>query len=136
MSPNPHNILIVEDDQQVQILYQYILTPKYRLFHTATVVAAWEIIAIHTVDGVILDIGLVEEDGLQLVRQIRQEQKYAELPILAVTAHAFPADRQRALSAGCNAYLTKPFSQAQLTEIIEKLLKRETRNKHDRSDGK
>ena len=56
-----------------------------------------------------------------LTRALRAEDVYRDLPIIAVTAHAFPEDRVKSLAAGCNAYLAKPIRGYELFSLIEEL---------------
>ncbi len=106
-----------------QSLYQYLLSSSYQLLFTDAVLEAKQILETNDIDCIILDLSLAgEEDGLVLARMIRQEQNNHKLPIIAVTAHAFPSDRQRALDAGCNAYLPKPIHGDKLIESIANLL--------------
>ena len=59
-----------------------------------------------------------DEDGLNLVRQLRSEEKWRGMPVVAITAHAFVTDREEALNAGCNDFITKPVSRSTLIEKI------------------
>jgi len=58
--------------------------------------------------AVLLDMSLPEMDGWAVVAALRADPATAGLPVLALTAHALPADRDRALAAGCDSYLVKP----------------------------
>jgi len=71
-----------------------------------------------------VDIQLGREDGLSLVRWIRQRQKLSQVPIIAVTAHAMVSDCQRVMEAGCNACLAKPVDFKSLGKQLEQWLKR------------
>ena len=71
------------------------------------------------VDLVLMDISLKgDEDGLSLTRRLRAEEDFKKLPIIAVTANAFPDDRMRAMKAGCTDYLPKPVSSNDLYRKI------------------
>ena len=56
---------------------------------------------------------------MQLTRRIREGGTRNEVPIIALTAHAFPADRKRSLDAGCDDYVAKPFRWTYLRSVME-----------------
>jgi CheY-like chemotaxis protein len=62
------------------------------------------------------------EDGLKITRKIRQDSRFTNVPVIALTAHAFPEDRKRSLEAGCNDYVSKPFQWVHLKSVMEKFL--------------
>ena len=68
---------------------------------------------------ILVDISLPDLDGLMLVRSIRNEMP--NVPIVAVTAHAMPDDRERCLSAGCNEYVTKPFGWELMLNLLREI---------------
>ena len=70
-------------------------------------------------DLVLMDIQLPGIDGVEATRRIRQTRNKDDLPIVALTAHAFAAERERALSAGMNAFLSKPFRPHELFAVVE-----------------
>jgi CheY-like chemotaxis protein len=72
---------------------------------------------------VLMDIGLPGIDGYEATRQIRAGEQ-AKVPIIALTAHAMAADRDRALNAGCDDFDTKPIDFARLLGKIDALLAR------------
>ena len=69
-------------------------------------------------DLILMDLSLPRMDGWAATRLIRGEAKLAEIPIIALTAHAMTGDRERALEAGCNDYVSKPIN---LRDLIGKL---------------
>lgn len=62
-------------------------------------------------------------DGYETARKIRQDGRFADLPVIAMTANAMQADRQRAMDAGMNAYVAKPIRMAELFHCLAKWVK-------------
>jgi CheY-like chemotaxis protein len=71
---------------------------------------------------VLLDIQMPKLDGLGVVRQLRQNPRFTSLPVVAVTSYAMRGDREKALDAGFDAYLTKPIDASRIRETVERLL--------------
>ena len=81
---------------------------------------ALELIKQQEFDLVLMDISMPQMDGLETTRRIRQlGGQYSQLPIVAMTAHAFAQDRMSCLNAGMNDYLSKPLQRSQLYEILQ-----------------
>lgn len=78
----------------------------------------------HTVDGVLMDVQMPVLDGLAATRLIRDELQLHELPVIAITAGVSQDDRQKALDAGVNAFITKPIDMVQALQEIEQQLGR------------
>jgi CheY-like chemotaxis protein len=116
-------ILVVEDDEQSQNYMRIILSKSFAVHLAATAGEARQILENHPVDLILMDLSLRgPTDGIMLTREIRQDRRRADLPIIALTAHAFPRDQQRSLDAGCDAYMAKPFRFEQLMNLIRKYL--------------
>jgi two-component system, cell cycle response regulator DivK len=75
-------------------------------------------------DLIIMDISLPGLNGWEATRRIRQNQAIANVPIIALTAHAMSGDRERTIEAGCDEYETKPVDLAALLAKMEALLHR------------
>jgi CheY-like chemotaxis protein/HPt (histidine-containing phosphotransfer) domain-containing protein len=73
---------------------------------------------------VFMDVQMAEMDGFATTAAIRQQEQAtaAHLPIIAITAHAMPEDRERCLAAGMDAYLSKPLQVQQLFQVIESMV--------------
>ena len=71
-------------------------------------------------DVVLMDMKMPIMGGLEATRTLKAQKP--ELPIIALTANAFDTDRQAAMDAGCNEFLTKPVNAAQCLKTIEKYL--------------
>ena len=115
-------ILIVEDDPHSQLYFTKLLSGMYDTAVAESAAEAWDQLHDRKVDLVLMDISLKgDEDGLSLTRRLRAEDGYGTLPIVAVTAYAFPDDRKRAMEAGCTDYLPKPVSSNDLHRKIAEL---------------
>lgn len=115
-------ILIVEDDAHSQLYFTKLLSGMYDTHVAASAREAWDLLHSKSFGFVLMDISLKgDEDGLSLTRRLRSEEAFAKLPIVAVTAYAFPDDRRRALEAGCTDYLPKPVSSNDLHRKIAEL---------------
>lgn len=73
-------------------------------------------------DLILMDIGLPGQDGLSLTRELKSEAETVDIPIVALTAHAMSTDRERARAAGCDGYMSKPFSPRQLVDMVSGVL--------------
>jgi two-component system, cell cycle response regulator DivK len=74
------------------------------------------------IDLILLDTNLPEMDGWEVARQLKSNEETKTLPVIAVTAHAMVGDRERALSAGCDDYATKPIDFPNLLDKIDSFL--------------
>src|SRR4051794_31471513 len=77
-------------------------------------------------DLILMDMSLPGVDGWEATRRLKAAPETRDIPIIALTAHAMSADREKALAAGCNDYDSKPIELARLLPKIEALLKKET----------
>jgi CheY-like chemotaxis protein len=118
-------VLIVEDDPHSQLYFRKLLSGIYDTAVAASAREAWDLLHREPFSLVLMDISLKgDEDGLSLTRRLRSEEAFKNLPIVAVTAYAFPDDRRRALEAGCTDYLSKPVSSNDLHLKIAELTKK------------
>ncbi|WGS24052.1 MULTISPECIES: response regulator [unclassified Bradyrhizobium] len=75
-------------------------------------------------DLILMDLGLPVVDGWEVTRRLRAAPETAAIPVVALSAHALPEDRERALASGCNDFITKPTNFLHLLDRIEALVKR------------
>lgn len=112
--------LVVEDDKSTLKMMYYYLRDDYDSLFAESVLKAKEILEANIVDIILLDLSLEgKEDGLDLVRELRQSKRWEGLPIIATTAHAFSTDRDQCMQAGCDDYLAKPISRDQLLKKMQ-----------------
>ena len=113
----PKRVLVVEDIQSNFFLVSSILKNKCQLLHAPNGLEAVEIVRTQPVDLVLMDMKMLVMDGRTATSEIRKFN--AEIPIIALTAHAFDADRVAALKAGCDDYLVKPINGAKLMQTLK-----------------
>jgi CheY-like chemotaxis protein len=117
-------ILAVDDDEDNLLLLSYVLEPLNCSIITAVDGhTAFEKARTEQPSLILLDIMLPDLDGLQIVRQLREDPKTRMIPVIAVTALARPEDRDRILTAGCNDYISKPYLLEDLEAVIRRNLR-------------
>lgn len=117
-------ILIVEDDVTSEKMLELMVEDycKEPLIATNGLDAV-QLCKDHSdIDFVLMDIKMPQLNGYEATKQIREFNK--DLIIFAQTAYALPGDREKAIAAGCNDYITKPYSQSELTGLIDKYIKK------------
>ena len=113
-------ILVAEDNDSNFILMTYILKRFYEFERAKNGQEAVDLVESGAYDLVLMDIKMPVMDGLEATKTIRE--KHPELPIVALTANAFDSDRQLAMLAGCNDFLSKPVSSDLCIKTIQKYL--------------
>ncbi len=118
------NVLYVEDDMIALKYIEKILNPLYKITTAFTADLALELVNKFTYDILMLDINLGRGiDGIELMKTIRKIPAYTNIPIVAVTAYAAESDKQEFLAKGFSHYISKPFSSAQLKNLLQGLVK-------------
>lgn len=118
-------ILVVEDNEDNRIIYGTMLRAHgFAVKEASGAETAIALIRETPPDLVLMDIGLPRMDGLEATRQLKSDPSTASVPVLALTAHALVAERQRALDAGVDGYLVKPIGVAALIREVERAIGR------------
>ena len=113
-------ILVAEDNDSNFVLMSYILKKYYQFERAKNGLEAVEMVDKGQYDIVLMDIKMPVMDGLQATKTIKE--KHPDLPIVALTANAFDSDRQLAMEAGCDDFLSKPVSSEACIETIKRFV--------------
>jgi len=121
--PDKKSVLVVEDNPQNLELVAFLLEEAGLEVRSATDAdeARAELERL-VPDLVLMDMQLPGTDGLTLVVEIRQSQRYERLLIVALTAHALRGDRERFIEGGCDGYISKPIEVGTFVAEVERLL--------------
>jgi CheY-like chemotaxis protein len=120
-------ILVVEDNPlNCELLRDWLEVEGYEVWTAADLNASYRVFAKQVPDAVLLDINLGNDNGLDLVAWMLQKFETSEIPVIAVTAHALIAERERILQAGCKACLPKPIDFTLLRKQLDHCLQRRT----------
>jgi DNA-binding response OmpR family regulator len=118
----PPHILVVDDDPQIRdLLHEYFTANELRVSVTSSGKEMTGILVDHAIDLVVLDLRLAGEDGMALVRRLREE---SAIPIIMLTGVRDEADRVMGLELGADDYLTKPFSPRELLARVRTVMRR------------
>jgi len=105
-------VLVIEDEKSISHFISAILNNNgYEALQARTGAEAMSMISSHCPDLIILDLGLPDMDGMDILRQIRE---WSSLPVVVVSARTHETDKVAALDLGADDYLTKPFGTAEL----------------------
>ena len=120
VEPETRPLVLIAEDDQINILLLVTMLNKTRanVWHVENGLMAVECCRQHPeVSLVLMDLKMPEMDGFEATRQIKSFRP--GLPIIAVTAFAMPGDRDRAINAGCDDYMSKPFSSTDLKNKLK-----------------
>lgn len=113
-------ILVAEDNPANRELIREILEGHgYETLEAANGLEALEQIEEKTPDLVLMDIQMPLIDGFETVSKLRKDDRFAKLPVIALTAYAMSGDEEKALMAGFDGYLSKPMDVAQLLQYLQ-----------------
>jgi DNA-binding response OmpR family regulator len=116
-------VLVVEDEREIrELLRRYLERAGHAVLSTGSGAEALRMVEESAPDLVLLDLGLPDLDGTELLREVRQDGR--RTPVLVLTARAGVDDRIRGLSLGADDYVTKPFSPTELVLRVAAVLGR------------
>lgn len=122
--PSEFHCLIVEDSPMMRQLLVFALSRVKQLKVTEADdgVDGLKKLAANKFDIILTDINMPIMDGLKLVKRVRSDPVHKNVPIVIITTESAEEDRQRALSLGANAYITKPIQAPQVIAKVRELL--------------
>ena len=117
------SILVVDDNLINLKLVKVLLSVEGYEVHTATdATETLDLLTTLKPRLILMDIQLPGMDGLALTKKIKNNPKYQDVKIIALTAYAMKGDREKILAAGCDGYIAKPIDTELLPKLIERYL--------------
>ncbi|PKL77926.1 MAG: two-component system response regulator [Candidatus Melainabacteria bacterium HGW-Melainabacteria-1] len=118
-----HTILIVEDNElNTEMLRRRLEKRGYNVVDERDGNQVTALLEQFHPDMILMDLSLPGMDGWTLAATLKAKAETCAIPIIAVTAHAMPGDREKAIKAGCDDYITKPIDFQLLIRTIERFL--------------
>lgn len=115
-------ILLVDDENINHILAKRIMRDVFRLQSVYSGAEALQKLREQTVDLILMDIIMPEQDGFETFRSIREEGICPDVPVIFLTAKEDDALKEKCLQEGAKAYVTKPFSPTALLKTLQEVL--------------
>ncbi len=120
----PRRVLLAEDNEINQMITRELLESEgYVMDVASNGREAVDMLLIGEYDLVLMDIQMPVMDGLIATQEIRRHERFASLPIVAMSAHAMSGDREKSLAAGMNDHLTKPIDPVLLSDALRKWIR-------------
>lgn len=120
------SILVIEDENYIlKVLDTLLSADGYKVICAQSASAAKSIITSHMPDLILLDLGLPDMDGIQLLKDLR---KWSKVPVIVVSARQMEKDKVAALDEGADDYISKPFSAPELLARIRAVMRRNSIN--------
>jgi CheY-like chemotaxis protein len=119
-------ILVIDDTENNRILLSRRFRPRgHEILLAGDAEEGIALAKAHLPGIILMDVGLPGMDGLEATRLLRSDPRTQDIAIVALTAHAMAHDREQALSAGCDAYQSKPIDFPSLFGKVDELLARQ-----------
>ncbi len=124
MTGESARVLVVDDHElNLKLLQRVLELGGHDVVGASSLAGAEAVLAEHLPALIVLDLQLPDGDGLDLARRLKAQPETAPCVILACTAEAMHGDAERALAAGCDAYVSKPIDTRQFAALVDELLR-------------
>jgi len=117
-----HRILLVEDNEQLLNLMKQLLQSRYQILTAFNGREALEVVNAHSIELIVSDVVMPVMDGYELTIQLKQDQRFGHLPVILLTTKTQEEDRLKALQAGADDVVNKPFRLKELQLRIDNLI--------------
>lgn len=123
MTDFDRTILIVEDDELLRDAFKILLEDAgYQVLEAGTAESALQVASDRIPALVMLDMGLPDRPGIEVVRAMRRNPALRDTPVIALTGRVGQAEKQACLEAGCDRYMSKPVTPSDLLKELPELL--------------
>jgi len=117
------SILVVEDNKtNAQLLKDVLGVRGYKVDIVMNGDDALKALDVTHPDIILMDVQLPGMDGLEVTRILKNNPKTRDIPVIAITAYALKGDRDMAMQAGCDEYMSKPINTRELPKMVERLI--------------
>ncbi len=120
-------VLVIDDDYEMVYFLKSMLVPYYQVVSRFDAMSGYQVIEKEQPDLVISDVMMVEVDGLQLCRMVKENLSICHIPVILLTAKSTVDDQIKGLHAGADAYIPKPFNKEYLLAMIQTQLQNRLR---------
>lgn len=132
MSANKQAILVVEDESGISNFIAAILNSNdYQVLRAETGKVALTMAASYSPEVILLDLGLPDMDGLEVLRKLRE---WSSIPVIVVSARGHEREKVEALDLGADDYVTKPFGTSELLARIRTAMRHHQRSKGEKAE--
>ncbi|RLD17227.1 MAG: response regulator [Caldiserica bacterium] len=119
-------VLLIEDNPDNREIVETVLRKNsYKVISACDGEEALKRLKKGNYDLVLLDLSLPKISGWDLIKMIREDERIKDLPVIALTAHAMQGDKEKAIEAGCNDYISKPCKPYEIVEKVKRWINEE-----------
>jgi len=123
MNSSDKVVLVVEDNAiNMKLCYELLNMHGYIVLQATDGMEGLRLAHEHRPDLILMDMQLPEISGFEVTKQLKEDETLRSIPVIAVTALAMKGDEQKYRDAGCDAYIAKPISIANLLQTVEQFL--------------